>query len=250
MKRVLITRPRPQAEAFAAGLRQAGFEPVFFPVVEIAPLEDTTGLDRALQELESYDWLVFTSVNGVEAVWERLNRLGVARVPESLRVAAIGPKTAGALRERGVIPAYVPAEYVAEAILPGLGDLHGKRVLLLRAEIARRALPEAIERAGGVADEVAVYRTLPAEGDPAGLVAVKAGVEVVTLTSPSIVRSFAVRLRQAGLDPLHLAGDPLIACIGPITARAAEEEGFTRIIVAEEYTTEGLIRAMARSVAA
>ncbi len=248
MKRVLVTRPRRQAQAFAAGLRQAGFEPVSFPVVEIAPLDDTRALDRAVRRLAGYDWLAFTSVNGVEAVWKRMEQLRVPGVPGNVRVAAIGPKTAEALRRHGVVPDFVPAEYVAEAILPGLGELRGRRVLLLRAEIARKALAEAIVKAGGAADEIAVYRTLPAQGDPAGLIALQEGVDVVTLTSPSIVQNFVHSLRRAGLDPLRLPGDPLIACIGPVTARAAEVEGFSKIMVAGEYTTDGLIRALLSTV--
>jgi uroporphyrinogen III methyltransferase/synthase len=155
-------------------------------------------------------------------------------------VAAIGPKTAEALRARGIQPDFVPDEYVAEAILPGLGDVRGKSILLPRAEIARKALPEAITAAGGIPHEIPVYQTLPAQPDPEGLAALRAGVEIVTLTSPSTVQSFLALARQNGLDPLHLPGNPLFACIGPITEQAAREEGLVNIMVAKEYTTEGL----------
>jgi uroporphyrinogen III methyltransferase/synthase len=158
-----------------------------------------------------------------------------------VRVAAIGPKTAHSLISRGVTPDFVPDEYIAEAILPGLGDLCGRWVLLPRAEIARKALPEAIVAAGGVAHEIAVYQTVPAEPDRDGLAALKSGVGAVTFTSPSTVENFIELVRRAGLDPLHLSGDPKIACIGPITQKAAEEAGFVDILVADEYTTEGLL---------
>ena len=105
-------------------------------------------------------------------------------------MAAIGPKTAEALKAHGVTPDFVPEEYVAEAILPGLGDLRGQWVLLPRAEIARKALPEAITAAGGVAHEIAVYQTLPAEPDAEGFAALRSGVDVITLTSPSTVQNF------------------------------------------------------------
>ena len=250
--KVLITRPRIQADLFADALRNAGFEPVFFPVIEIRPFEENVALDRAIAKLGCYDWVVFTSVNGGDAFFERLPSPpsplpGRERGAEGgVRVAAIGPKTAHSLVSRGVTPDFVPDEYVAEAILPGLGDLCGRWVLLPRAEIARKALPDAISAAGGVAHEIAVYQTVPAEPDPAGLAALKSGVDAITFTSPSTVENFAELVRRAGLDPLHLPGNPKIASIGPITQKAAEEAGFVDIVVAKEYTTEGLVQLLIR----
>jgi len=165
----------------------------------------------------------------------------VARSDILPQVAAIGPKTAEALQGRGVRPHFVPEEYVAEAIVPGLGDLRGKWVLLPRAEIARKALPEAIFEAGGIPHEIAVYKTLPAQPNADGLAALKSGVDVVTLTSPSTVQNFVAMARGHELDPLALPGNPLFACIGPITTQAAREEGLANIVTAKEYTTEGLI---------
>jgi uroporphyrinogen-III synthase len=236
MKRILITRPRLQAEDFATNLRAAGFEPIFFPVIEIQPIENNVALERALAKLDCYDWLVFTSVNAVNVVFDAIAKSDV--LPQ---VAAIGPKTAEALQERGVRPHFVPEEYVAEAIVPGLGDLRGKWVLLPRAEIARKALPEAIFEAGGIPHEIAVYKTLPAQPDSEGLAALKSGVDVVTLTSPSTVQNFVMIARQNELDPSALPGNPLFACIGPITTQAAHEEGLTNVVTAKEYTTEGLV---------
>src|SRR5215208_4263903 len=222
--KILITRPRVQADEFAEKLHSAGFEPVYFPVIEIHPMQDNVALDRALAKLNCYEWVVFTSVNAVDVVFNRflssMNREGL-----SAKFAAIGPKTAEALRARGITPDFVPQEYVAEAILPGLGDLLGKWVLLPRAEIARKALPEAILHAGGIAHEISVYKTLPAQPDAEGLAALKAGVDVVTLTSPSTVQNFVAIAKQNGLDPLHLPNNPVFACIGPITEQAAKEEG-------------------------
>jgi len=131
--KVLITRPRSQADSFANALTAAGFEPVFFPVIEIRPFEENIALDRAIAKLGCYDWIVFTSVNGVDAFFERIDfpsPLGRGARGEGIRVAAIGPKTAHSLTVRGVTPDFVPDEYVAEAILPGLGDLRGRWVLL------------------------------------------------------------------------------------------------------------------------
>ena len=257
--KVLITRPRNQADSFAEALTDAGFEPVFFPVIEIRPFEENVALDRAIEKLHCYDWIVFTSVNGVDAFFERLpsplSPLPLAPCGDAsqergaeggvrVKTAAIGPKTAAALTARGVTPDFVPEEYVAEAILPGLGDLRGRWVLLPRAEIARKVLPEAILAAGGVAHEIAVYQTVTAEPDKDGLAALKSGVDAVTFTSPSTVDNFVEIVRRAGLNPLSLPGSPKFACIGPITQKAAEEAGFTDVLVAEEYTAEGLVKAI------
>ena len=240
--KVLITRPRNQADSFANALVAAGFEPIFFPVIEIRPFEENVALGRAIAKLECYDWIVFTSVNGVDAFFDYfVGMKHTLPLPGNIKIAAIGPKTAQSLESRGVTPDFVPDEYVAEAILPGLGDLRGRWVLLPRAEIARKALPEAIVETGGVAHEIAVYQTVPAEVDVDGLASLKSGVEAVTFTSPSTVENFVEIARRVGLNPLGLPGDPQIACIGPITQKAAEEAGFVDVLVAKEYTAEGLV---------
>jgi uroporphyrinogen-III synthase len=240
MKRILITRPRAQADDFADKLQSRGFEPIFFPVIEIRPIENNVELEQALANLNNYDWVVFTSVNAVEVVFSSPSLEKEDKGVE-IRVAAIGPKTAEALQARGVTPDFVPDEYVAESIVPGLGDLRGKLVLLPRAEIARKALPEAITNAGGIPHEIAIYQTLPVQPDPDGLAALRSGVDVVTLTSPSTVQNFTAITRQNGLDPLCLPGNPVFACIGTITEQAAREQGLANLAVAREYTTEGLI---------
>jgi len=243
MKRILITRPHTQADEFADKLRSAGFEPVYFPVIEIKPIGNNIALERALSKLDCYEWVVFTSVNAVEIVLDNYSpflqgeELGV-------KFAAIGPRTADALKTRGITPDFVPQEYIAEAILPGLGDLRGKWVLLPRAEIARKELPEAIFNAGGVPHEITVYKTLPAQPSLEGLTALHSGVDIITLTSQSTVENFIAIAKQNGLDPLHLPNNPLFACIGPITEEAAREAGLPNVIVAKEYTTDGLITAL------
>ena len=234
--KVLITRPRAQSSSFGEALKAAGFEPIYFPVIEIRSMENNTELEQALQNLAGYDWIVFTSVNGVEVFFDRLKKY--SSLP---RVAAIGPKTAEALKAHGVTPDFVPEEYIAEAILPGLGDLRNKWVLLPRAEIARKALPDAIVNSGGTAHEIAVYKTLPTQPNAEGLAALRSGVDVITLTSPSTVHNFIAIANQNGLNPLNLPNKPLFACIGPITEQAAREAGLTNLVVAREYTTEGLI---------
>ncbi len=257
MTRILITRPRAQADDFAEKLRSAGFEPIFFPVIEIRPVENNTELEEALANLEEYAWVVFTSVNAVDviarsaATKQSSNPSGLLRFAcndRSPGIAAIGPKTAQALRRHGIEPDFIPDEYVAEAILPGLGDVNGKRILLPRAEIARKELPEAIRKAGGIPHEIIVYRTLPAAVDRDGLAALKSGVDVITFTSASTVENFAAIARKNQLDPLNLPNNPLFACIGPITEQAAKEAGFQNVVVAKEYTTDGLIEVLGKLV--
>jgi uroporphyrinogen-III synthase len=243
-KRVLVTRPAGQLDGFAAALRAAGATPVAFPAIRIAPARDPDALDRALRKLACYEWLVLTSANGVAAVWSRLEALGLDGLPQALRVAAIGPKTAAALVARRVQPDFVPQEYVAEAILPGLGDLRDSWVLLPRADLARPALPRAIQLAGGLVHEIVAYRTLPAESNPAGLEALRQGVDVITFTSSSTVLNFLALLKKAGLQAGALPGQPIFACIGPITAATASEAGLPVSVVAREYTIEGLITAL------
>ena len=234
--KVLITRPLIQSESFGKALLSAGFEPIYFPVIEIRAIENNAELDTAIKNLAKYDWIVFTSVNAVEVFFKQGQPQG-----SPVRIAAIGPKTADALRKNNIEPDFIPEEYVAEAILPGLGDLRGKWVLLPRAEIARQELPKAILKAGGIAHEIVVYQTLPAEVDVDGLNALRSGVDVVTFTSASTVENFVAVIRQNKLDLLNLPNNPLFACIGPITEQAAREEGISNLVVAKEYTTEGLI---------
>ena len=243
--KVLITRPRAQADDFAEKLRCAGFEPIFFPVIEIQPIENNVALKHALEKLNCYEWVVFTSVNAVEVVFDEYSFF-FSRENEGVKFVVIGPKTAEALQTRCITPDFIPDEYVGEAIMSGLSDVKDKWILLPRAEIARKELPEAISKAGGIAHEIIVYRTLPAEIDTDGLNALKSGVDIVTFTSISCVENFVAILRQNKLDPLNLPNNPLFACIGPVTEQAAREAGFENIIVAKEFTTDGLLEAIAK----
>lgn len=241
-KRILVTRPRAQAEAFLARLESLGAQPVVFPTIEISAPQDSSLLEQAIARLGSYHWIIFTSVNGVAAFWNQLVAAGKDRAAlDGIQVAAIGPATAQALCERGVEPGFVPEEYVAEAILPGLGDVRGQRILLPRADIARKALVKALAAQGAFPEEIAVYRTLPAQPDPLALAELEKGIDYATFTSSSTVRNFFELLgeRAAGL----LQG-VVIACIGPITAETARACGLTVGITAHTYTAEGLVDAL------
>ncbi|NOY99831.1 MAG: uroporphyrinogen-III synthase [Chloroflexi bacterium] len=257
MTKLLITRPRHQSADFARLARQAGFEPVLFPTIDIRPVEDTTALERAIARLDCYDWVVFTSTNAVDAFWKRAivatghtentekkAKNAVNSVLSMVKTAAIGAKTAATLQAHGVTPDFVPERFLAEDIAPGLGDLRGRWVLIPAADIARDTLPDAVVKAGGAAHVVTVYHTLPAAPDPDGLAALREGVDWLTFTSPSTVRNFVALVTQAGLDPFHLPSAPRVACIGPVTADAAREAGFRVDAAAEPHTAEGLLAAI------
>ena len=246
-KRVLITRPRAQAKEFADTLRAAGAQPIFFPVVEIIPPDSFSALDFAIRKLEEYDWLILTSVHGVESFFKRLESLGAKRIPPHVRVAAVGSKTARCLSERGVWVEHVPDEYIPEAMLAGLGkNIYGKRFLFPQSNLARTVLVDEIRYAGGLVTEVVAYRNVVSDPSISEINDLLAGVDMITFTSPSTVWNFIAVVRKNGLDPLNLPGKPLLACIGPITKKAAEEAGFSSSAVASEYTTTGLIEALGK----
>jgi uroporphyrinogen-III synthase len=239
-KRILVTRARKQAADLFDTLSTEGAMPIPFATIEIAPLEDFTDLDNAFTALEAgeYAWVIFTSVNGVAACQERLTQLGSSMgIFSKARVAAIGPSTAAMLQSLGVKVDFIPHEYIAERILPGLGDVAHKSILLPRAEMARPALAEALQRAGAIVNEIPVYHTLQPPPDKAGLEALRRGVDVITFTSSSTVQNF---VSLVGPD----TGAALVACIGPVTAHAAQSLGVPVHLVAREYTIPGLLKAL------
>ena len=240
-RRIVVTRARAQAAVLGDQLSALGATPLYLPTIEIAPLEDYAALDAALRQLEAYAWVLFTSANGVAAVCGRLAALGVERWPR-VAVAAIGPGTAEALAAHGLTAAYVPETHLPEALAAGLGDVRGQRVLLPAAALARETLAQALTERGAQVEAVAAYRTRPAAPDPAVLAKLRRGVDAITFTSASTVRSFAA---QAGPELAALTQQAVIACLGPITADAAREAGLRVDLVAEPYTTAGLVAALA-----
>lgn len=241
-KRVLVTRPKPQVAALIERLTALGAVPVVFPTIEISALEDTSMIDQAITNLSTYSWVIFTSVNGVYAFWQRLTALGKESIAfAGIQVAAIGPATAQALVEKDVQPSFVPVQYVAEAILSGLGDVRGLRILLPRAEIARKVLVEALQNQGAFPEEIAVYRTIPAHADAQALAELEKGLDIATFTSSSTVQNFFDLLDGRALNLLK---GIIIACIGPITAETAKKLGLIVDIVAEDYTVDGLVEAL------
>ena len=246
--RVLVTRSRQQAGVLGQLLSAEGAEPIELPTIEIAPLEDFGPLDNALERIGSYAWAVFTSTNGVDAAFGRLAEAGRdARWLGGVRVAAIGPATAAALADRGVVADYVPDTFTTSAVAEGFGrfDVGGARVLLLRADIAPEALAEGLRRLGAEVDSVAAYRTLKPSGagERARELLGSGSIDVATFTSSSTVRNLVELLGRdrALLERVR------IASIGPVTSATARELGLRVDVEAREHTVPGLVRALVQA---
>ncbi len=243
-KRVLLTRPARQAEAFANALYARGAEPILAPAIAIEPPDDPHAGHRAIDELASYAWIVFSSQNAVEAFFDRLNSLDAdARYIGRTKVAAIGTRTAQRLRENGVRADLIPAEFVSEEIAPALigAAKTGDRVLVYRAQDARDVLPQMLEDAGLCVNVVAAYKTRFAHEPEFAQKVARA--DVLTFTSASTVQGFAEAL-GGDAKAAEAARGRAIACIGPVTAEAARECGLPVDIIADVFTTAGLLDAL------
>jgi uroporphyrinogen III methyltransferase/synthase len=248
-KTILITRAREQSSEFAARLRERGADVVEFPTIEIAPPLHWKNLDRAVEQLDAYDWIIFTSVNGVIFFLQRLNETGKRpEFPASLKVCAIGPATGKKLKKNGIRVDYTPKEYVAEAILEGFEkmDVRGKRILLARVKKARDILPRGLKAMGAKVDVVETYRTLKPRGGSKRLkeILTQGKVDVITFTSSSTVNHF-IELLGKGDVKKKLKG-VTIASIGPVTSQTAREQRLSVHIQPEEYTIPALTEAIAR----
>jgi uroporphyrinogen III methyltransferase / synthase len=248
-KTIAITRPLAQARAIVERLYDLGANPVATPTIEIVPPLDFAALDAAVRDLASYDWLLFTSVNGVEIFMERSRLLHIdPAVLSGLRIGAIGPATARAISRYGGVVAFVPSSYQAESILAEIGEVSGKRLLLPRAELARPVLALGLRDLGAMVDEIPAYRTVPGPGTQVLAERLRASeVDAIAFTSSSTVRFFYEGLRKLEMTETEIArllARPAIVCIGPVTARTVDEMGLHVDVVAEEFTIDGLIAAL------
>ncbi|MFA9477197.1 uroporphyrinogen-III C-methyltransferase [Phycisphaerales bacterium AB-hyl4] len=248
-KTVLVTRTRQQASKLGEQLAALGANVLESPTIELVPPADWSEVDAAVRDVRQYDWLVLTSVNGVAALADRLDAMGLdARQLAGVRVAAIGDTTAAALRERvGVKADLVPTRYVAESLAGELiaeHEMAGKRCLLLRADIARPTLPKLLGEAGAVVTEVVAYQTQLAAALPTAVVeALREGaVDWVTFTSASTVRNLVEMLG----DERTLLSDVRLASIGPITSEAMREAGLAVDVEAAVSNVEGLVEVIER----
>ncbi|RAP77851.1 uroporphyrinogen-III C-methyltransferase [Paenibacillus montanisoli] len=254
--RVLITRARAQSSDLAERIEELGGEPCEFPVIETrfpAGAETVADVEQALRDAEQYDWLMFTSVNGVDYFFDWLSRLRIdIRSFHRARVAAVGPKTAEALEKRGLFVDVLPVKFQADELLGSLSGqlIEGQRVLLPRGDLAREVLPRELKAKGLIPVEIDVYETVLADNQDQETLELlkKRSVHVITFASSSTVTNLFEVLRRVGVsDPLELLQGIDIACIGPITAKTAEEAGLTVTIQPEDATIDGLIDAIAES---
>ncbi len=241
-KRILVTRSRHQASALSRLLTERGAMPIELPAIDIQPVGDNSELDQAITNLKRYDWIIFTSVNGVAAFWKRLTGLKLdSRALGGRRIGAIGPATAEVLASRGVIPDYVPDTYTTEGILDGLGqrEVTGQRFLLPRADIADEELVRGIRNFGAEVCEVTTYHTLPATESiaEARRMLIAGEIDVIAFTSSSMVTNL-VTVFQGEPMPLKRVK---IACIGPKTAEVVVGAGLKVDILAGEATVPGLV---------
>ena len=247
--KILVTRSRDQAHVLSEKLRALGAVTIELPTIQIAPPQSYAQLDKAIRNIKYYDWIVFTSVHGVQFFIDRLTTLNITLAKgNQVKVAAIGPATASALKNAGCEPDYIPQQYLTEKIAAGLGDLHGKRILLPRADIASKRLPQILREHGASVDEVVAYRTVMPNGltrEELESILMK-GFDVITFTSPSTVRNLALALGSDGLGR-YLRGCK-VACIGPVTHDAAKELGINVDIVAKNHTIDSLVEAIVNEI--
>jgi uroporphyrinogen III methyltransferase/synthase len=253
-RRIVVTRAREQASGFLARLTELGAECLQFPTIRVVPPESWDPLDRAIGAVGDYSWVLFTSVNGVRFFFERMEAQEKdARSLGGVRVGAIGPATARALERRGIRADLVPSEYRAEAVVEALGReaVKGLRILLPRAEKAREVLPKELERMGASVDVISAYRTVSPDRDTGRVRGMLegGGIDLIAFTSSSTVTNFAAMFpgEEAGLR--EWMGKTTVACIGPVTAKTAEEMGFGVDLIPEAYTIDSLTDAIVRRFA-
>jgi len=264
--RVLVGRARHQAGVLSSELRKLGADVLEIPFIEIRKPRSFRPLDAALKNLQTYDWLILTSVNGVEAMWARLKRLGLdisdqggheftraartsngTAVEGRLRIAAIGPATKKAIEQHEVKVDVMPKEYVAESVVHSMKTkVKGKRVLLVRAKVARDVIPRELRKAGAHVDVVEAYETVIPERSRRRLQAAlknpKTRPDIVTFTSSSTVKNFVAlfgeKHKSKSLDGIQLAS------IGPVTSATLRELGLRADIAARDFTIPGLVAAV------
>ncbi|UQZ33108.1 uroporphyrinogen-III C-methyltransferase [Paenibacillus sp. PK3_47] len=254
-KRIVVTRARSQASELVERIEELGGEPYEFPVIEtVMPEgeEKKAAIASALGALEAYDWVFFTSANGVEFFWRHLAELKMdVRGLYRARIGAVGPATAAALAERGVLAEELPGVFQAEGLIEAFGPRlqPGQKVLLPRGDLARGWLPDKLRELGLEVTEVDTYETVVTGEDDIELLKLleERRIHAVTFTSSSTVRNFMSILKRMGIeDPLALLEGVKIACIGPVTEQTAVEAGLTPGLLPDEATIEGLIQELCR----
>jgi uroporphyrinogen-III synthase len=248
--RILNTRAAHQAWALSGPLRQLGAQVIEIPTIEITSAGSLGPLDNALFKIDHYDVLILTSVNGVEVLFDRYNKLGLPMVAmQHLLVVAIGPATARAIQSEGLGVSLVPEKYIAESVVEALrGKIHqDSRVLLVRAKIARDLLPNQLRQMGAKVEVVEAYQTRVPEGAAAKIKELfkdsRNRPHIVTFTSSSTVTNFLSALGSRD-QQRELLADVLLASIGPVTSATLRSAGFDPALEADDYAIDGLITAI------
>ena len=244
-KGIVITRPERQADDLARLLISEGAYAIPFPTIKIVPPASWQELDEAIIQLTTYDWLIFTSANGVQFFFERLREKNKdIRDLKGIKICCIGPATARQIEDKGIKVDLVPAQFIAEGILQSFAgmDLKGSKILIPRAAKARDVLPEGLKKLGASVDVVATYQTVNSGRKKEELAELISDnkVDVITFTSSSTVTNFVEIMGRDFKLPAHVD----IACIGPVTADTAKKAGFRINISQEEYTMEGLVQSL------
>jgi uroporphyrinogen-III synthase len=240
--KVVITRSSKGNAELASSIRAIGLEPIPVDTIEFLPPEDWSGVDASLVRLAEFDWLLFTSPTGVEFFARRMKALSLP-VPwsGSPEVAAVGEKTSAALQREGIAVGFVPSVYLTSELAEQLPRGRGDRLLILRADIGDGEVVATLQRAGFKVTDLSVYRTSAVEGDDEHSVEpALREADAIAFASPSAVEAFMRRLDSNGAAS-QLTKRILAVCIGPVTARAARERGFERIVTPRTHTIEGLV---------
>lgn len=252
-KRIVITRARAQASILADKISDLGGEAIEFPSIQIRPLENLSPLYKALKDIRHYNWLLFTSVNAVDLFFNALRDQDLdIRDLGGIKIAAIGTVTRDKITDRGLKVDVVPEEFVAEGMIKALtGKINsGDWVLLPRAQGARSILPDALKKAGAHVNEVIIYEAVPNHEVRSDILeAIKGGeVDYITFTSSSTVSNFVNIIGWQNVEIINRRSK--VACIGPVTAKTANEHGLKTDIIANPYTIDGLVEAILEAVKA
>ena len=232
-KRIVVTRPVEQADNLITALARAGAVPIHVPAIRFEAIGDSSRIVDVFAKIDSFDWIVFTSAKGVRFFRELCGEWS------RIRIAAVGPATAAALRDAGVEVDFVPDEFVGEALARTLGDVAGRRILLPRAETASADIVDLLRARGAYVEDLPIYRTLSAGSSELHAIDFETGVDCILFASGSAVRSIA----EATMHTSELKKVPVV-CIGPVTADTARGLGFDVVAVAHVHTTPGLIDAL------
>jgi uroporphyrinogen III methyltransferase / synthase len=237
--RILITRPREQLKPLAEEIIRLGGTPIEFPTISIEPTHKEAQSGLALETLNGYDWIVFTSANGVRYLFEEASMQGADFADISSRIAVVGPATAAAAEQAGLRVSFTPSTFLTEQLARELSEVDAKHILLVRAEGTDEKMRSILIERGAKVDEIHPYRVTTSKHTGA-----LEAYDAILFTSPSTVSSF---VEITGVSQLRDQGK-IVCCIGPVTAKAAESKGFRVDVIAQEHSTKGLLGALVAKV--